>query len=206
MCRNLTERIINRLIRKKIISEDVCEIYQYGLERLINTCLSLGIVFIIGACLGGLVETLVIIVAFMSLRMYAGGYHASTSFKCLLLTIFSIVTGLLAVRFIEFDVKYSILLMALLGMMCVGIIPVETPNKPLDKIECCVYKQKAIKIWLVEFICALVCAVIGWEMVSNSILAAHIILMISLFVGYISNKKVCEGENINSKGDLQNGK
>lgn len=185
-----TEKITKKLLNKNVISRDEYEIYQYGLEQLLRNALMFVLVVIVGICLGALIEMLVILVSFMCLRMYAGGYHASTSLRCLLLTIFSMTAGLSAVRFIELDSKYIILILAVLGILCVGIIPVEAPNKPLDEIELLVYKRKTIKIWIGEFLFALMCVLIGWDMISRCVLAAHMILAVSLIAGYMTKNRM----------------
>lgn len=87
MLEKISEKITNRLIRKKAISHDDREIYEYGLKQLITALTDVVSIVILGIIFRELSGSVIFLIAFMSLRSYSGGYHASTPAKCYVLTV-----------------------------------------------------------------------------------------------------------------------
>jgi accessory gene regulator B len=84
--------MLNRIVKKislsfcnnNIINKEDIEIYEYGLEILILTVFEVVSIILISMFLNKLLMTLLFILSFCSLRMFAGGYHAKTSIHCYL--------------------------------------------------------------------------------------------------------------------------
>ena len=81
------EIVTTYFVRKEIITKDDKEIYGYGFEILLSSVFSVALTIIIGFIANRLIDSLVFLVVYCSLRMEAGGFHASTHFRCILLFI-----------------------------------------------------------------------------------------------------------------------
>lgn len=84
------------LIDRGVISEKNASIYSYGFEVLFLTMVMFGSILFLASLIGNFWETIAFLLAFISLRMYAGGFHASTRVRCICLSllmygIFSVV-------------------------------------------------------------------------------------------------------------------
>lgn len=135
--------------RENIIQdkEDI-EIYAYGLEVLISSFLSIFSVIIISLFLRMFSGTLIFLTSFIALRIFTGGYHASTHVKCFLILIMVYGLNLTMVymlpnAFIPFVSLTSLLLSSVLVFV---LSPLEDENKPLDHEEREKYRKISIRV------------------------------------------------------------
>lgn len=84
---NLITKTAEFLIHQGAISQSEKELYCYGLELLLLSILELGSILLLAFLLGNFIETLLLLIAFCPLRLYAGGNHAKTRFSCYCLSI-----------------------------------------------------------------------------------------------------------------------
>ena len=145
MIEKLAENVALLFLKKNIIEKEDLEIYIYGSELLISEIVSTMIVIVIGIVAGRMFNTLLYLLVFTVIRVYAGGYHASTHRNCIALFTLLFVGVLLMTEWI-FDQNIDMLLV--IGtIVSVGVIfllaPVEDHHKPLERIEVGKYKRKA---------------------------------------------------------------
>lgn len=72
-----------RSVNKDLVSQDQAEVYEYGLALIMASLLSFIVAFIWGLAFQCLTEVIAFLIVFIPLRMYTGGYHASTYLRCL---------------------------------------------------------------------------------------------------------------------------
>lgn len=185
MFRYVSEKITNRLLRKNVIEYDDFEIYQFGLEQLFSTILNILTTIIIGIVFGELWNAVLFVLAFMMLRTYAGGYHFPTPLGCYLLTVSIIIAVLSVIKSVEINFFVCTGLLIVSSVIILLLAPVESKNKPLDDIECVVYREKTVGIWSIEVMSAVAFLVMGLKEVTVCIVMAFIVLSISLVVGVI---------------------
>lgn len=77
----------------------------------------------------------------MVIRSYAGGYHASSTLRCYILTNIAIIVVLSAMKFITFSSTFLGCLSVMNSMVILILAPVDTENKRLDEIECIHYRK-----------------------------------------------------------------
>lgn len=176
---NISEKITNRLIRKNVIEDYNREIYLFGVEQFLTTTLNIVTTIVIGLVLGELWQSILFVLMFMMLRSYAGGYHASTPVGCYFLTSSIIAIALSVLKYIEINILVCVGLLIISGVVILILSPVQSENKPLDNIEFVIYRKKAIAIWTVEFMCAAICAVMGYRDILMCTMLAHIALALS---------------------------
>ena len=80
---------------RKIIVSDEEEICQYGVQQLLTMTLNLVCTVVLGVIYGMLPESILIMVLYIPLRSYAGGFHAKTSFRCFIYSLIMMVLLLL---------------------------------------------------------------------------------------------------------------
>lgn len=185
MFRNISEKITNQLLRTDVIEYDDFEIYQFGLEQMLATALNILTTIILGIVLGEIWKSITFVLAFMLLRTYAGGYHSSTPLRCYLLTASIIAAVLSVIKYVRIDSFICIGLLIISSVIILVLTPVESKNKPLDSIECVVYRRKAVTIWCIETMSAVTFMAIGFKGIAISIVMAFMVLGISLIVGVI---------------------
>ena len=125
----------------------------------ITVLLNLISTIVIGVIAGKVFESIAFLVFYIPLRSYAGGYHASTPRRCYFIFIVIIMAMLLFIGYVDLSIIYIILL--LVGMVvCFAFAPVEDKNKPLDRDEISVFKERAYLIVSIEFFIWLAVSVI----------------------------------------------
>lgn len=115
------------------------EIYVYGFEILLSTIFNMASIFIFSFILGVFIETVLFTLGFATLRLSAGGYHASSHFKCLFQYGAICFISILSVNYIERMIGINFILLIVLNMISLYLIyryaPIDTVNKPLSPGE-----------------------------------------------------------------------
>lgn len=79
-----TCKIVEWLINHDAIKSEDKELYEYALYSLWLLATPLFLAIIIGGCLGGVKEGIIIVIPFMLIRKFSGGYHAKHLWICLI--------------------------------------------------------------------------------------------------------------------------
>ena len=148
MLNKMAVKITDKLVLKKIVSDDMADIYIYGFELLISFFFSTIGVLIIGIILGRFLQTLMFLATFILLRSFTGGYHANTYAVCSIVTfsLFGIV--LLLAEFV-FVPLYLYPILGLIGtIIMVWQVPIEHPNKKLSDDQKRKYKVISLVLFL----------------------------------------------------------
>lgn len=183
MISSVANNITNYLICKKVIKDDDREIYQYGFEQVLSSLLNIATMLLLGIILGKIYQSLVLILSFMALRSYSGGYHANTPLQCYLLTVMSISAALSIMKFITIDRFICLGLLVLSSVVILLLSPIGSKNKPLDEIEKIIYRKKTIIVWSVETCVAIVFIILDITEIHIAITLAQVIISIALIFG-----------------------
>lgn len=183
MISSAANNITNYLICKKVIKDDDREIYQYGFEQVFSSLLNIATMLLLGIILGKIYQSLVLILSFMALRSYSGGYHANTLLQCYLLTVMSISAALSIMKFITIDRFICLGLLVLSSVVILLLSPIGSKNKPLDEIEKIIYRKKTIIVWSVETCVAIVFIILDITEIHIAITLAQVIISIALIFG-----------------------
>ena len=85
--KNISNGIADMLWTQGIIQEDDIDKCKYGIDLFISSFLEIISILAIAAILGNFIETVLLFVFFIPLRIYAGGYHADTKLKCFIISL-----------------------------------------------------------------------------------------------------------------------
>lgn len=130
MINNVVRFLLNSMICNGIIT-DHYDVYQYGIELVVSSTICVIISCLAGWLLGYPLETLIYILCFIILRLYSGGFHATTHFGCWA-TMLCLVLGLIMVISQVFISFYHISIISLISIAIIAFFsPVENKKKPI---------------------------------------------------------------------------
>ncbi len=114
----LAVKIAGRLISRGYVDESMRDIYQYGLQRLLEIGGAFLSSIVICVCFEMWLEGLTFFLFFIPLRSFLGGIHLEKYWECYLLSCGALVVLLLIVKYIKINafVMCAIIFIALLGI------------------------------------------------------------------------------------------
>ncbi len=185
--KNCIKKAIITWLFKEDLEDEAYDIYSYGIYQIVSYVINFFTILLIGIAFRRLLEVIILVVFFMAVRPYAGGYHASSAIKCYILTNIMIIGALLAIKYIQINNIFMICLLALNSIVIFVLAPLDTANKRLDEIEYIVYRKKTVKILSVEIIISIIMIAMNCHIVAECIIFAQMILSLALVIGRISD-------------------
>lgn len=183
----LTDKIINGMEKRKRFDPQRKNIYRCGINQMLNMLLNIVTFFVIGLVFNKIVETIIFTFAYIPLRSYAGGFHASTPFRCWIISAIMLI----CVFSFMILVNPNVYVYDTMGLSAVFLIillsPVEDKNKPLDAIEIKVYKKRTIIILFTEIASVIVLKLSNLTELSSMIEITFVTLTIMIIFGIIKN-------------------
>lgn len=184
----ITDSIVQFMLKHGIIEAEDAEIYQFGFNQLIFISINLITTVIIGIVFSMLFESIIFLVSYMVVRVYAGGYHAKTQFRCYIISSLFIVLALIGVKYIIWEGFANIIAITIAAIIIFKLSPVETKNKPLDEIETKIYKTKSRQRLVVIYVLSIMAKLLAYDAIFKSISMAIIILSFVLLIGQQINR------------------
>ena len=174
--------------------EERNEIIKYGIERGKVILISTVVALTLGCVTGVLFQSIVFLVAFCLLRRYAGGYHADTQERCYVISFAAVAITFWSMKKVQYNITADILINGFCLLIILFLAPVENSNRRLEEEE---RKKYGRKTKVIAITISLLNAFFRWKGYHNvviSILAAYLLVTISLVLGCIKlmreNKKV----------------
>lgn len=130
----LSKCVVTWLIKNGTILEEDRELYEFAAYSFFISISPVVSVMIIGGMMGKMIESILIIVPFMFLRKFSGGFHARHAWVCM---IFSCVILFICV-YISTHITYGILIN--IAVICAAISlmlfsPIDSENRRLGLSE-----------------------------------------------------------------------
>ncbi len=137
MIRSTAFALVKQWTATGIICRSNAEIYRYGLELLISTFINLVIMLGISTAFGHPFIVIPYLLAFIPLRLFAGGYHARNHLFCILLNTAAYFVSCLLAVCLE---KTAAVFVTLLGnftsfALIILFAPIPAKNRPLSVAE-----------------------------------------------------------------------
>lgn len=108
--------ILSKMIINNIIDENELDNYHYALEVLFLKMVHFIMIIGIGLYFNILIETIIFLYIYCSVRKYIGGYHSKNLYICLLLSVLFIVFLELLLTYKEFFDEKIIFLVIFIGL------------------------------------------------------------------------------------------
>lgn len=148
----LINYIICQLEKERLINTDDKEIVAFGLRQGLDIFFITGLILFFGGVMGQFIEGILLLLFFVPLRIYAGGYHADSKFVCVIVTVGGAIFSLWCIENIDIP-KVGL---NILCFICFCIIfkcaPMGNGKKSLDIIERNVYCRKVRILLCMEYI------------------------------------------------------
>lgn len=161
-----------------IIRQEERAIYSYGFDALFTALLQMASIFLLAIVVGNFFETFLFFLAFIPLRIYAGGYHAGTRLKCYLLSLANYGVFSLALLFVP-GVFYSPLVLCGCVFSAVIVLiyaPIVHANRKASEASKKHYRRVSLAVVSTEIIMLITLQVIFKE---NPLIFAFFLGMIS---------------------------
>lgn len=113
------------------------EVFSYAYEIVISDVFYVLLSLAIGILFGKVIEMLIFLICYGTLRTHAGGYHASTRIRCSMIS-FCVIVLVMCFNYIRYDLfpEWIFYIMLIINSLGIAILsPVEAVNKPLDMDE-----------------------------------------------------------------------
>ena len=186
----ISDKICDRLITAGVIPEAQKALYRYGVSQLLLTALNVITTALIGVLMGMIWQSLLFLAAYIPLRRFAGGIHASTPARC----YFCSVGLIICVLFLLSKVPESALPIGAAAVSAAAALwfltPVEDPNKPFSEAEEVHFRRQSRRILLAETIIALVLLACGFFEAACCFVFALWVLVFMDALGEAKNRRL----------------
>lgn len=175
------------------------DIYNYGLQIILNTLFSICTVLLLGAIFHEFTGAVLFLISYCSVRLFAGGLHASTNNRCMMIFIGGyIITYLILKNLVVHFNPVILCFLILLNCMILFWAPVDALNNPIsDKFRRSM-KKKALFISLL--ISTAVCLLLYHEYEAGKWAFAGLCwVSLILVTGKINNILISRGNDHHEK-------
>ena len=140
MISRCSEKVTNWLIRSEVIKQEDYDLYYYASYSLILTIFPIGMSFIVGKLMGVTINALLLILPFVVIRKYSGGYHAKNSKVCMFFSVVILVAFTRLSSLIIWNSYFK--LVVLIATISLSMLsPIDSINKKLTLDEKRKYKK-----------------------------------------------------------------
>lgn len=148
----LAKKTASRLAIYGTIPKEDISLYAYGFELMFSVAINiLGMLFL-AVIVGQYLSWFWFLLALIPLRLSAGGFHATTHFRCIALTLVVFLLCLLGIQTIPNELWRPIYIVTIISLnistWCLA--PVQTQNKPLSEQEIQINRKRAIIISIID--------------------------------------------------------
>ncbi|MDR2023789.1 MAG: accessory gene regulator B family protein [Hungatella sp.] len=177
---------INWIIGMVDIGEYDEEVIAYGLIQGATALLGIVIALLMGAKLGIFLQSCIFMISFIPLRMYAGGYHASTKCRCAVISFILLLIFFLGIKYWNISGLNTLLLGITESILLFVQIPVDgtCALEPMEKI---VYKNRGRKILFIETIFFVGMSILKYDFLAEPMAAVFTLVLVLLFLGKIKS-------------------
>ena len=123
------------------------DVYIYGFELLVSSVIETISLLLIGLLTGKIIDTIIFIISFSSIRVFSGGYHANSYLKCFIVTVAYYLLVLFSAYIMLAFPNRTIILIAIITLFLSLILfilmsPVKSKGKSILNYK----KQKILSI------------------------------------------------------------
>lgn len=186
---NLSEKLTDKLLKMQIINYEEKDLYYYGFKQGFLLLLNMITIITIGIIFNMIWQSVIFMVAYSILRVYAGGYHASTPFRCYLFSVAMITAVFWLIKQISWNAFICFIITTVSGIIILLIAPVEDANKPLDQDEERIFKKRTNVVLGVLIGSALLFWFKGGKQISICIIMGICLVSVMLVLGKIKDIK-----------------
>ena len=175
----MTNMLTNFIIQHSDAKREDADIIAFGVKYgLITLAEILGMV-VISFLMREFIPGAVILIAFISIRVYAGGYHAKTLLRCVVMSTILFTLIILGYKMLYLPIIVKGLIALFLGVLS----PVENDNRRLSKNEKKVFKNRALLFYSISLIIFMLI-----KKLSNILVWAYLMILVVLIGGIVKER------------------
>lgn len=143
-------------IKKNIsqLNEEQLEIIEYGLEGLYLTFTKIIIILVLSILLNIVKETLLVLLFYNTIRLFAFGLHAKNSTACLITSLTLFIGGTYLAIYLNISLLVKIILSSICLILILIYAPADTEKRPL------INKKKRKRFKILSIITSLIMTII----------------------------------------------
>lgn len=187
----MIEKISNAIERRyelfDIADNKNKSLYLFGTYQCIMLIINVVSMIFVGIAFGQLTHCLLYMAMFVPMRVYAGGYHASSPKKCYVYSMLCVVSAMVIIKYGFFNVIISDIIAIINGIIIFIIAPVEDSNNPFDQSEYEYYKQHTRVILVIEGIIYIVLHVLKFNLCVSCVSLSFVTLCLIMLAGRVKN-------------------
>lgn len=143
----MTEKIIENVWKSmkaaSQIDEEDKEIYLFGFYQGLIFLLNIATALFTGIILHMFLESVLFLICFIPLRIFAGGYHAKTQLRCYIMSTITTAVLLCLIGFLQRKMGVQTIALYIIAACVIWkLAPVQDKNKPLDLDEQKKYRKR----------------------------------------------------------------
>ena len=188
MLERIADSWVKKLIENGTVEEEKAALYVFGFVQGMRAILELILLLITGLLLGLFWQCVIILVTFMPIRVYAGGYHAKTPLQCSVKTWLLLLAILLGYKFIPSYLLLEIGIVVVTGLWICFFSPIQDANKPLQEYELKKYKKKALFYFGIYLCLYVIGHILKWTQIVRCIPLGMGMLLTIMVAGVIKNR------------------
>ncbi len=132
--------IVTWLIRHDAVEDADRELYEYAVYSLLITLSPLFIIVVIGSFMGMVKESVLLILPFMTIRKFSGGFHAKHGWTCFIGSCAVLFLCVILASHITCNVVLTAVVLGAVTSLCI-LSPIDSDNRRLSEEEKRRYKK-----------------------------------------------------------------
>ena len=186
---SVTEKIIGFLGSYLEYDDEDVKLIRYGLHGIIRTFGGIFVALTAAWAMNILPYALVYLGIFLTIRIYAGGYHASTARGCAAITSTMIALAYVYIRYCSMSALIVATTYSISAITILLVSPVENIKKPISEHETTVYKKRTYLLIVIVTIGFVIAIVYDKAQIYRSIVASVSEIMTLLIFGIFDNRR-----------------
>lgn len=195
MIETLSHRILNILINNNAVTDNNKAVVLFGIEQGLRSLFEIAIMLLTGLLMNLFWESAIILISFIPVRIYAGGYHAKTPMQCAIKSWMLLTAVLLWMKYTPNNAILQIFVLMITGIWMFCLCPVQDEHKPLSEKEKRKYKVKAFRNFFLDFCVFGIGYFSNIPVLSRCIALGTLMLLVMLVAGTIKNNKKMNDTN-----------
>lgn len=189
MVESVSKTILDILIKNNAVTKDDRAIVLFGIEQGLRSVMEVIVMLITAALMNLFWQSVIILISFIPVRIYAGGYHAKTPMQCAVKSWMLLTAVLLWMKYIPGNVIIQISLFIVTGIWMIIFCPIQDIHKLLRENEKSKYRFKAFRNYFINICVFCMGYITGFQILSRCIALAMFMVLLMMMAGTIKNKR-----------------
>jgi len=185
---NLAGKLTDKLVKMEIINNEDKGLYYYGFSQGFLLLLNMLTVIIVGIAFNMVWHSIIFMIAYSCLRVYAGGYHANTQSSCYFFSLIMIIAVLWIIKLVAWNGFLCVIITTISSLIILLMAPMEDGNKPLDQKEEKTFKKRTYIVLSILILFILFFWSKGTKQASICMMMGICVVSIMLILGKVKNE------------------